>query len=200
MLRHAIALVLTLLVLACGAKVEYPRLAGGATVLAFGDSLTYGTGVQPAQSYPAVLQALISREVVNEGIPGNTTADGRARLAEALDAHAPKLLILCLGGNDFLRKQPEAETVAHLRAMLDLAKARGVPVLLVATPKPGLGLSVPDFYAELAQEYGVALEDEVLAEVLADRNLKSDPIHPNEAGYRQMAEAIAAALRETGAI
>ena len=75
-----------------------------------------------------------------------------------------------------------------------------MPVLLVATPKPGLGLSVPDFYAELAKEYGVALEDEVLAEVLAERDLKSDPIHPNEAGYRQMAEAIAAALRKTGAV
>ena len=103
-------------------------------------------------------------------------------------------------GNDFLRKRPEAETIANLRAMLDEARARKLPVLLIATPRPGLGLSVPPFYANLAREYALTLEAESLAEILSSRSLKSDWIHPNAAGYRQLAGAIADRLNKAGAL
>ena len=84
--------------------------------------------------------------------------------------------------------------------MLDEARARQLPVLLVATPRPGLGLSVPPFYADLAKQYALTLEAESLAEILSTRSLKSDWIHPNAAGYRQLAGAIADRLNKAGAL
>lgn len=201
-LRHLCLLLLISLLAACGQQATLPRLADGATILAFGDSITYGTGATPDESYPAQLAKLSGRVVINAGVPGNTSADGLARLADTLDEQEskPALLILGLGGNDFLRRLPEAETVANLRAMLDEAKRRQLPVLLLATPKPGLGLKVPDFYQELAKEYAIPLEDEALADILADNQSKSDLIHPNAAGYQQLAAAVAEALRDAGAL
>lgn len=198
--RILLALLLLFSLAGCGKSPRLPRLAPDATLLAFGDSLTFGTGAPPSESYPAVLAGLIHRQVVNAGVPGETTADGRERLPGTLDQIQPALLILCIGGNDFLRKRPEAETIANLRAMLDEARARQLPVLLVATPRPGLGLSVPPFYADLAKQYALTLEAESLAEILSTRSLKSDWIHPNAAGYRQLAEAIADRLNKAGAL
>ncbi len=199
-LRILLALLLFFSLAGCGKSPRLPPLASDATILAFGDSLTFGTGAGPAESYPAVLAILTKRTVINAGEPGETTRDGRERLADEIDASQPALLILCMGGNDFLRKLPESGTVANLRAMLDEARSRNLPVLLVATPRPGLGLSVPAFYADLAREYAIPLEDESLEDILSERDLKSDLIHPNATGYRKLAEAIAAKLKSAGAL
>src|SRR5690606_9431259 len=83
-----------------------PYLSEDAVILAFGDSLTHGSGARRDQAYPAILQSLIGRTVEVEATPGDKSADGMAKLQEALDEHEPDLLILCLGGNDFLRKVP----------------------------------------------------------------------------------------------
>ncbi|GAB3265589.1 arylesterase [Chitinimonas naiadis] len=189
-----------LLLAGCGEKTKLPRLGASAPILAFGDSLTYGTGATPETSYPAILTSLVGHPVQNAGIPGNTTQDGLDRLEESLAEQKPALLILCLGGNDFLQRRPEAETVANLRAMLQLAETHRVPVLLVATPRPELALPIPDFYRQLADEYKVPLEDEALGKILGKAKLKSDAVHPNAQGYRQFAEAIADKLRKTGAL
>ncbi|PHV12496.1 arylesterase [Chitinimonas sp. BJB300] len=198
--RSTLILIALLLLFGCGKQPKLNRLANDATILAFGDSLTFGTGATPETSYPTMLASLIARPVINAGVPGNTTADGLTRFAATLDATPPRLVILCLGGNDFLQRKPQEETIANLRAMLDEAKRRNLPVLLVATPKLALGLKVPDFYAELAKEYQLPLESESLVRILADNKLKSDPIHPNAEGYRQLAEALAERLRKAGAV
>ena len=121
-------------------------------MLAFGDSLTFGTGASPAESYPAQLQSLIGRKVVNAGVPGEISADGLSRLPEVLEEVQPRLLLLCHGGNDFLRKQSETAAAANVRAMIRLARDKGIGVVLIATPKPGLTISSPDFYADIAKE------------------------------------------------
>lgn len=198
--RILLILLLSLSLAGCGKSPKLPALPPEATLLAFGDSLTYGTGASPAESYPAILATLIKRPIINAGVPGETTTDGLRRLEDELDGAKPDLLILCLGGNDFLRKQPENITIDNLRAMLVQARSRNIPVLLVATPRPGLGLSTPAFYSELAKEFGIPLEAESLEEILSDSTLKSDLIHPNAQGYRKLAEALAALLDQAGAI
>jgi lysophospholipase L1-like esterase len=188
------------LLAACGKAVELPRMGPDDVLLAFGDSLTAGVGAAPGEDYPAGLARLIGRPVVNAGVPGETTAGGLARLADALDTHRPGLLLLCLGGNDMLRRQPAAETAANLRAMVRLAHARGIAVVLIGVPQPSLLGGAPDFYAEVAAEFGLAYEGEVFNEVLRDPALKSDAIHANAEGYRRVAERLATLLRAAGAV
>ncbi|MBL8521304.1 MAG: arylesterase [Betaproteobacteria bacterium] len=192
--------ILAVAVAACGKTPALPALAPGDTVLAFGDSLTHGTGATPAQAYPAQLAALIGRKVVNAGVPGEISADGLARLPEAIEEHQPKLLILCHGGNDFLRKLGDETAAANVRAMIRLAQSKGISVVLMATPKPGLSVAPPKFYAEIAQEFALPFEGDVLGEVLSDSGLKSDLVHPNAAGYARMAEALSKLLKKAKAI
>jgi lysophospholipase L1-like esterase len=195
-----LALVLALLLAACGQPPGLPRLGPGDVVLAFGDSLTHGTGVGPSQSYPAVLAALTGLTVVRAGVPGETTAEALLRLPTVIEMHQPRLLILVTGGNDFLRRLPRSETEANLRAMLDLARGRGVAVVLVGVPVPGLFAGPPAFYEALADEYRLTYEGSVLRQVLYDNRTKSDAVHPNALGYQRIAEALAARLRGAGAV
>lgn len=190
-----------ILLCACGAKPPtLPRLSGSDVILAFGDSLTYGTGAGAEQSYPAVLQQLIQRSVVRAGVPGETTAQGLTRLPAALDEHAPKLVLLCLGGNDMLQKVAPATIRSNLRAMIELIRQRKVSVVLIGVPEPKLFSDPPKFYGELARELGIPYEGEIFDEVLHGQGLKSDAFHPNAAGYKRVAEVLAELLRTSGAI
>jgi lysophospholipase L1-like esterase len=196
------ALLLAACVLAgCGGSApKLSKLPADAVVLAFGDSLTFGTGAQPEASYPAVLEKLIGRKVWSAGVPGEVSAAGLARLPSALDYYQPKLLILCHGGNDFLQKLGDAQAAENLRAMIRLARERGIDVVLIAVPKPGLFPAPPDFYAEIAKEFRLPYEDAALKAILRDKELKSDVAHPNARGYARLAEAIAALLKKSGAL
>jgi acyl-CoA thioesterase I len=179
---------------------QLPKVETGDTVLAFGDSLTFGTGASPDESYPSVLERLIGRKVVRAGVPGEATEQGLARLPGVLEEFAPRLVILCLGGNDLLQHRQEASIVSNLRAMIRLAREHGIAVVLLAPPRPALLTSAPPFYADLAKEFRIPLEAEVLTSVLSDNALKSDLIHPNAQGYAKVAEALAKLLKSAGAI
>jgi lysophospholipase L1-like esterase len=183
-----------------GSKAKLDKLGAGDVVLAFGDSLTFGTGAGKDESYPAALERSTGLRVVNAGVPGETSAEGLARLPEVLEEVRPKLLILCHGGNDFLRKMDEAAAASNIRGMIRLARDKGVPVLLLATPKPGIPPSVPKFYGEVAAELGLPFEDAVMKSVLLDNSLKSDMVHPNGKGYARIAAEVEKALRKSGAI
>ncbi len=193
-------ILLAAILASCGKGPQVAALGPSDVVLAFGDSLTFGIGASPAESYPAQLQTLINRKVVNAGVPGEVSADGLARLPAALEDAQPKLMLLCHGGNDFLRKQSETEAAANVRAMIKLAKDKGINVILIATPKPGLPVSPPEFYAEIAKEFAIPFNDDALKSVLRDNALKSDLVHPNAKGYAQIAETIAKLLKKAGAI
>ncbi|HZT63818.1 MAG TPA: arylesterase [Burkholderiales bacterium] len=199
-MRRAVLVLLALLAACTGGQPKLQRLAPDAVVLAFGDSLTFGLGANPGESYPVRLQELIGRKVVSSGVIGETSAGGLSRLPVVLEETKPQLVILCEGGNDFLQKLDEAQAANNLRAMVRLAKARGAQVVLVAVPKPGLLPSPADFYSAVAKEFGLPHEETVLRKILTDNALKSDLVHPNAAGYARLADAIAALLRKTGAV
>lgn len=201
LVRPLIAGLFIVVLAGCSSKApELPPLAEDDVVVAFGDSLTYGTGAKANESYPAVLAQLIGRKVVRAGVPGEVTAQGLARLPSVIDSHDPQLMIVCLGGNDMLRRVNEAEIKRNLHAIIAGIRSRGIGVVLIGVPKPALITSAPEFYADLAAEFGIPYEGEIVTSVLYKPEYKSDGIHPNARGYRKMAEAIAELLRKSGAV
>jgi lysophospholipase L1-like esterase len=197
------ALILLAALCACsGQRIPpLPHLASDATILAFGDSLTFGTGVTTDESYPSQLEQLTGRKVINSGIAGETTAEGLARLSDVLDETRPDLVILCLGGNDMLRRMDEKMMHDNLDEMIARIKARKIPLILLGVPRPSLiGLKSDPAYAALAKENQLPLENEILPGILGDRDKKSDQIHPNARGYRELAQAISDLMRRAGAI
>lgn len=184
----------------CSSSPQLTPLAPDAVIMAFGDSLTAGTGADSVSNYPAVLGRLIGHGVVNAGVPGEVTAAGLERLPQLLDQQQPALVLLCLGGNDFLQRLDPATAEQNLRAMVSLLRERGIGVVLIGVPRLGWGLEVPAWYGAIAREAGIPYEGKIVARILADRSLKSDTIHPNAAGYRQMAEALAVLLKKAGAL
>jgi lysophospholipase L1-like esterase len=195
-----LALACLYLLAACDRPPQLPRLNDGDTIVAFGDSLTHGTGTSLEQAYPAVLSSLIQRTVVNAGVPGETTSEGLERLPDILEEHQPKLVLLCLGGNDMLRRQNNGQTESNLRAMIQSIRAKGANVVLIGVPEPKLFSGPPELYEKLADEFGLPYEGEIFNDVLKDNSLKSDPIHANAAGYQVVAERLAELLKETGAL
>lgn len=193
-------LLLTLLLGGCGQDAQLTSLHKDAVILAFGDSLTYGTGAKDDESYPAVLERISGFRVINAGVPGEKTPAGLARLPTLLERYSPQLLLLCHGGNDMLRKQSMERMHANLKQMVALARERGIQVVLLGVPQPAIfGLESAKTYYQVAEEAGVPLEDDILPKVLSDNALKSDQIHPNADGYRLIAEAVYELLVEKGA-
>jgi len=195
------ALALLLVLAGCGEEPTLAPLGPDATILAFGNSLTRGTGAEEHESYPAVLERLSGRRVVNAGVPGELSARGLLRLPNLLERVEPDLLILCHGGNDILRDRDPERTADNLEAMIRMARERDIGVLLVGVPERSLVFhSTADLYFDVAEATGVPLENGTIADIVGDPALKSDPIHPNAAGYRRLAEAIHERLREAGAL
>ena len=182
----------------CGSRGPHiARLPSDAVILAFGDSLTAGTGAEPRESYPAVLAESTGYKVVNAGVPGETSAEGLARLPSALEQNKPQLVVLCHGGNDLLQRLDERQIAANLEAMIELARASGANVILVAVPRPRLLLKPAPFYREVAAQCRVPCDEETLPDVLGHPGMKSHQIHPNAQGYRKLAKALAELIRRS---
>jgi acyl-CoA thioesterase I len=195
-------LLVPLLVAACSpAPGTLSLLAPDAVILAFGDSLTAGTGATPEASYPSHLEALSGRRVINAGNPGELSSGGVARLPGLIEKYRPDLVILTHGGNDLLRRLDSTEIRENLEAMIGFAQDRGVEILLVAVPAPTLlRLRSDPLYAEIGQRLRIPVENGAIAYVLSRDTLKADPIHPNADGYRYLAERIHRVLVDAGAL
>ncbi len=184
----------------CSGSPELAPLEPDATILAFGDSLTFGTGVTAEQSYPRVLAGLTGRQVVRAGVPGEVSARGKARLPDVLSKTQPDLVVLCHGGNDVLRRMNPDVTEQNLREMIGLIRARGVDVVVLAVPKPGLFPEAFEYYERIADDLGVPVEMDILSDLMSDVSMKSDQVHFNATGYRRMAEAVQELLLDSGAL
>ena len=189
-----ISLGLLLLLSLAGCRDRTPRLQSlkpGSLILAFGDSLTSGYGARGEASYPAVLESLTGYRTVNAGRPGELSTEGLKRLPSLLQRYQPDLVILCHGGNDLLRRRDPAQTAANLRGMIEAVRNSEAEIVLIGVPQPGLWLRPAPFYQEIADEYRIPCNSKILPKILSRRELKSDTIHPNAAGYRQLAETLA---------
>lgn len=189
---------------ACGRKAETVRaIPPGATVLALGDSLTSGVGAASSSAYPAVLAQLTGWKVVNGGVSGDTSAQALSRLPGLLHQHQPALVIVSIGGNDFLRRQGSAGTRANILRICQDALASGAQVLLVAVPELTLmamtgRLSDHAMYADIAAELKIPLHGQGWSGVLAQERLRADPVHANAEGYAQFAQGLIQTLKSTG--
>jgi lysophospholipase L1-like esterase len=186
----------------CGKKVlTGSRVPAGASVLALGDSLTLGLGATPETSYPAVLARLTQWSVVNAGVSGDTSGQALARLPALLLEHAPQLVLISIGGNDFLRHLPEGETRSNIRQICERSLASGAQVMLVAIPALSAAaaitgtLSDHPMYEEIAQALKLPLHANGWSSVLGNASLRADQIHANSKGYEQFARSLLAAAR-----
>jgi acyl-CoA thioesterase I len=205
MMKKLIYLVFVLILASCGDSDEkYATIPKGATVLVLGDSLSYGTGASAGEDYPTLLAKSTGWNIINEGVPGDTSGGGLERLPALLEAHQPKLLIVELGGNDILHQTAPTEITQNLNSILAQAKAQGIQTILVAIPefsplKATFGnLTDHPLYEKLATETATPLITDVFSEVLSDGKLKSDQIHANAKGYAVVSEKFSEKLKEMG--
>lgn len=169
------------------------------TLLAFGDSLTQGYGLDPEDGFVSQLQSWLEAEgaeveVINGGVSGDTTAGGAARIAWSMTDDIDAVIV-ALGGNDLLRGIDPAETRANLETILTVIDAAGLPALLVGMEATGnFGTAYKEdfdrLYPELAEAHGVSYFPQFLqglvelddrAQALRDY-LQDDGIHPNAEG------------------
>ncbi len=201
-MNRLIFILLILLPSACEKTTPvYQKLSDEAVILAFGDSLTYGTGASEAADYPNILSQLSQRTIINAGIAGETTQTGLYRLPELLIEHQPELLILIHGGNDILRKIPEDKITNNLKQMIQLAQQQNIKVIMLGVPEPKLfNLTSAAFYQQVATDLNIPIDLDTIPEILGNNRLKSDTIHPNDQGYQLMAKNIYQLLQTSGAL
>ena len=168
----------------------------GQSIIAFGDSLTAGVGASPGEDYPSNLAQRIGRPVINAGVSGDTTDSALARLQSDVLALNPWIVIVGLGGNDYLRRADIATTEGNLRTIIREIHGAGAMVVLLGFRFPSLGASYESMYERIAEEERCLLIPDLLDGILRDSKLKSDEIHPNARGYDLMAERVESPLQK----
>lgn len=173
---------------------NYPSIQNGPIVM-FGDSLVEGVGANPGQTLPEQLGRLVGKSIENYGVSGDTTRDGLARLDEAL-LKKPRLVIVVLGGNDFLKKIPREETFQNLEKIVTAFQGAGAIVAVVGVRSGIIGGGADEEYEALAKQTGSVYISDVLSGVFGRSELMSDAIHPNDRGYQQIADRLALILQK----
>lgn len=164
--------------------------SGGSTVIAFGDSLTAGYGVAKGDDYPSKLSALAGVAILNAGVSGDTTEAALARIDEDVLSKDPRIVLVGLGGNDFLRSVPITVTEANLRTIVQKIQGAGGMVVLLGFTFPSITSNYGTMYERVAEDEGCLFVPELLEGIMANPSLKSDEIHPNAPGYALMAERV----------
>lgn len=167
----------------------------GTAIVIFGDSLAAGIGATTGGDIASRLSAQLASPVLNLGIPGDTTADGLARVDTLLDTD-PRIAIILLGGNDAIKKLPIEQTFTNLAAIIERVQAAGAAVILVGEPGALYGSRYEDEYERLAKTYRTFYIPNILFGLIGRTEYMSDYIHPNDAGYARAAERILPVIKE----
>ncbi len=152
-------------------------------IVCFGDSLTYGIGASKGMDYPSRLAKITGIEVINSGVSGDTTASALARLAEDVLAYEPDVVLITLGGNDLKNRVGEENARANLTAIIQEVQASGAMVILGGLEIPLYGKGFSEVFRTVARQTGTVLIPNILEDILGNRGMMSDPIHPNDKGY-----------------
>lgn len=166
----------------------------GSTIVAFGDSLVQGVGATKDNDFVKVLEGMIKQPIINMGVSGNTTAQGLKRLDEVIEKN-PKIVLVLLGGNDFLRKVPIEETFANLETIISRLQENETTVVLLGIRGGLLNDPYKEKFEKLAKEKNVSYVPDVLSGLLGKKQYMSDAIHPNDLGYKKIAEKIYPVMR-----
>jgi lysophospholipase L1-like esterase len=183
------------MLLRTGDPVAAPPTSGQG-IVAFGDSLVQGRGAPPGQDFVSVLATRLGTSITNAGRSGDTTRAALTRLAGDVLLLNPRIVIVLLGGNDYLRRVPTAETFANLEEIVTRIRQRGAAVILVGV---AVGL-VSDPYASeydaLARRSSSGLVPDILDGIQGHPSLMSDAIHPNGQGYARIADRLEPVVRD----
>ncbi|MBN1527009.1 MAG: arylesterase [Candidatus Omnitrophica bacterium] len=183
--------------LACGCEAKVRNLnSPGGTIVCFGDSITYGTGADRSGDYPSLLSDLLRRDLINAGVPGDTTRDALARLDSDVLELDPYLVIVELGGNDFLEGLPKQETLANLREIISRIQGSGAIVALCDVSGGVIMSGYRKDYRRLARETASIFIPRLMEGILVNPAFKYDEIHPNSKGYKIIAEKVYRAVRK----
>jgi acyl-CoA thioesterase-1 len=162
----------------------------GKNIICFGDSISFGYGVNQGEDYPNALAKLVGYPVINAGVDGDTSADGLKRIDSDVLEKEPIIVVVEFGGNDFLKKLPKEETLKNIALMVDKIHAKGVMVAIV-------DISAGMFFREyrialhkLARQKGAIFIPSVLNGIITSPQLKSDFLHPNADGYTLVAKRV----------
>lgn len=166
---------------------NYP--SSGDSVVAFGDSLIEGVGATAGNDLVSQLSKKIGEPIINLGIAGNTTEQGLARL-DRIAEYKPKVVIVLLGGNDYLRKVPKADTFKNLDAIITKIQSMGAVVVLLGIQGGLLGDPYENEFENLAKTKGTVYISNVLEDLFGDSLYMADSVHPNDAGYAKIVERI----------
>ncbi len=173
--------------------VNYPPHEG--PIVAFGDSLVKGVGAPEGQDFVSLLSVKIGEPVINLGVPGDTTADGLVRLGEVTDLE-PRIVIVLLGGNDYLKKIPKAETFTNLKSIVTTLQSDGILVVLLGIRGGLLNDRFEEDFEQLAEETGSVYVPNVLDGIFGKSALMSDTVHPNSEGYKIIGDKVHRALKD----
>jgi len=163
--------------------------ADGTTIVAFGDSLIEGVGATAGNDLVSVLSSRLGEPIVNLGVAGDTTADALLRLDQVLDQD-PKVVIVLLGGNDYLQQISQEETFANLDQIVGTIHGSGAMVMLLGVRGGLLRDGYKSEFESLAQSRGTAYVPNVLDGLFGNPALMSDTVHPNDAGYKVIADRV----------
>jgi lysophospholipase L1-like esterase len=167
----------------------------GKNIICFGDSITFGYGVQPGEDYPSALAKIVSYPVINMGIDGDTSIEALKRLKSDVLDREPLLVLVEFCGNDFLRKIPNEVTINNVREMVEQIQARGAMVAIVDI---SAGMFLSEYRAafrKLAKEKKALFIPGILSGIITNPSMKSDFLHPNDKGYRMIADKIHLAIK-----